>query len=366
LHHCRSSLEASGTLAKSPSNPNSPVTSRSMKFFQKIGARRQKHDTSASTESNDPLLLSYSKSYEEEAPPGESEDVFELLPDDKKKKKRKSLLRRHKPVTGRMQSNPGDKIKSSDSDDKIHVPTTNDFNPWMNRVESSAMSQRVAARSLDDLSAIPETNTNNNNTTRSSSHQNTSPTKIGLVTKKLKGKKVTSSLQVDKENVLVKSAPSTPVKHRKKHYSFPSITGNATQPKIVINADTIAENDQPVVTVKRRIKTGTKQLHHDRHRSYDPEELKAMASAMIAGGKPSSDIVRASSLNYGDKSHPYVARYRQQYSASSPPIGSQHSFFSSSTMDSQESLNGVSYVIFCKEAFFVFYVYMLSVILPYC
>ena len=100
-----------------------------MKFFHKIGARRQKHDTSASTESSDPLLLSYSKSYDEEAPPGECEDVFELLPDDKKKKKRKSLLRKNK-----------DKIKSPDSDDRIHAPTTDDFNPWVNRALSSEMS----------------------------------------------------------------------------------------------------------------------------------------------------------------------------------------------------------------------------------
>jgi len=336
LHLFRNSLEASGTVAKSPSNPNSPVASKSMKFFHKIAARRQKHDTSASTESSDPLLLSYSKSYDEEAPPGECEDVFELLPDDKKKKKRKSLLRKNK-----------DKIKSPDSDDRIHAPTTDDFNPWVNRALSSEMSaQRVAARSLDDLSAIPETNTNNNNT---SSHQNTSPTKLWGVTKKLRGKKAASSLQVNKENVEVKSAPSTPEKHRKKHNSFPSVTGNSAYPKIIINAglqDSIAETSQPVVTVKRRATPGKKQLYQDRHRSYDPEELKAIASDMIAGGKPSSDIVRASSLNYGDKPHRYVARYRQQYSASSPPIGSQHSFFSSSTMDSQESLNGVSYLFY--------------------
>ena len=161
------------------------------------------------------------------------------------------------------------------------------------------------------------------------------------VTKKFRGKKAASSLQVNKENVEVKSAPSTPEKHRKKHNSFPSVTGN---PKIIINAglqDSIAKISQPVVTVKRRATPGKKQLYQDRHRSYDPEELKAIASDMIAGGKPSSDIVRASSLNYGDKPHRYIARYRQQYSASSPPIGSQHTF-SSSTMDSQDSLNGVS------------------------
>ena len=339
-------MEVSGTLAKSPSNPNSPVTSKSMKFFQKIGARRQKHDTSEST---DPLLLSYNKNHDEEAPPGECEDVFELLPDDKKKKKRKSLLRRNKPLAGRTQSNPGEKIsekiKSSDSDDKIHARTNDDFNPWVNRALSDEMyAQRAAARSLDDLSAIPETNTNNNNTTQSLSHQHTSPTKIWGVTKKFRGKKTTSSLQVNKENVIVKSAPSTPEKHRKKHYSFPSVTGNTTPPKIIINTglqDTITEIEQPVVTVKRRASSDTKHLHHNRHRSYDPEELQAMASHMIAAGKPSSDIVRTSSLNYGDKPHPYSARYRQQYPTSSPPIGSQRNFFSSSTMDSQESLNGV-------------------------
>jgi len=347
-------LEVSGTVAKSPSIPNSPVASKSIKFFQKIGAsRRQKHDTTASSESNDPLLLSYSKSYEEAAP-GESENVFELQPE--KKKKRKSLLRRNKVSTSRTPSTPAERIKSSDSDDKIHVPTTTDEfnNPWVSRALSNEMSaQRTAARSLDDLSAIPEINTNNNNTkqsTTSRSHHSTSPTKMWGVTKILKGKKANSSLQVNNENVLVKSAPSTPEKHRKKHYSFPSITGNTTQPKIVVNSeqqDTIMEGDHPVVTVKRRT-SGTRYLHHDRHRSYDPEELRIMASNLIAGGKPNSDVVRTKSLNYGDKPRPYVARYKQQYPTSSPPIGSQKTFFSSSTMDSQESLNGV------RQDYFVF------------
>jgi len=329
---------ALSTTDKSPSNPNSPMPSRTNKVFQKFGIKRQKQDSSPS-ESTDPLLLSYNKSYEGEAPLGESEDAFEMQ-DDKKKKKRSFLRKVSK--FGRAQSNPADKARSSDSDDKVQAFTTDSFNTidaWPYNKPSSA--SRTAAKSMDDLSAIPETNTNNNNTARHLPSQNISHTRsLWGFNKKLKEKKSEASLQVDQSQVIIKSAPSTPEKHRKKHSSMPSFNGTA-RTKLAINPDaTIVESNQvaiPECTTKRRSSDATKHNLQERHRSFDQDDLKVINSIRAAN----SNVARASSLNYGDKPNHYAAQYKQQYPIVSP-LGSQPSFFSSSTIDSQDSLNAVS------------------------
>lgn len=328
-------MEQSLAADKSPSNPNSPLPSRTNKAFYKFGAKRQKQDFTPS-ESTDPLLLSYHKNYEGEALPGESEDVFEMQ--DDKKKKKKSFLRKVSKL-GRAQSNPADKARSSDSDDKVQAFTTDSFSKigtWLCKPSSAS---RAAAKSMDDLSAIPETNTNNNNTTGHLPPQNISHTKVWGYNKKLKEKKSQASLQVDQPQV-IKSAPSTPEKRRKKHPSMPNFSVT-NQPKLIVNQGAaIVESDQGVVpecTIKRRSSNATKQNFQERHRSFDQNDLKILTAIRAAN----SSIVRANSLNYGDKSNPYAARYRQQYPITSP-LGSQPSFFSSSTIDSQDSLNAVS------------------------
>ena len=331
---------------KIPSNPNSPMTSRANKPFYKFGARRQKHDASSS-ESTDPLLLSYNKSHEGEALPGEIEDVFETMQDDKKKKHKKRSFLRKVSKLGRMQSNPADsKSRSSDSDaDKIQTSfTTENLSQAASWPYKPSSGSRTAAKSMDDLSAIPETNTNNNNTTECSPPLHTSPHKLWGFGKKLKEKKLQATLQAGEPQAIIKSAPSTPEKHRKKHSSMPSfnVTG---QTKVTINPSaTITESDQGVVpecTVKRRLSDATKQ---ERHRSLDQNDMKILNASVPAVNRPkNSNVVRASSLNYGDKPNPYAARYRPQpqYPTTSP-LGSQPSFLSSSTMDSQDSLNAVS------------------------
>ena len=329
---------------KIPSNPNSPMTSRANKPFYKFGARRQKHDVSSS-ESTDPLLLSYNKSHEREALPGESEDVFETMQDDKKKKHKKRSFLRKVSKLGRATSNPADsKSRSSDSDDKIQTSYTTEnlyqAGSWPYKPSSGS---RTAAKSMDDLSAIPETNTNNNNTTECSPPLHTSPQKSWIFSKKLKEKKLTT-LQADQPQAVIKSAPSTPEKHRKKHSSMPSfvVTG---QTKGAVNPSvTIVESDQGVVpeyNVKRRLSDATKQ---ERHRSLDQNDVKILnANLPVVVRSKNSNVVRASSLNYGDKPNAYAARYRPQQYPTTSPLGSQPSFLSSSTMDSQDSLNAVSY-----------------------
>lgn len=328
-----------GVIDKSPSNPNSPMLSRN-KGFHKFGAKRHKRESSAS-ESTDPLLLSYNKNYEGEAPPGEGDDIFETMQDDKKKKQKKRSFLRKVSKLGRIQSNPGDsKARSSDSDDKVQAFATDSFSNAVALGYKTSSTSRAAARSMDDLSAIPETNTNNNNTTGySPSHSISPPKSRGL--KKLKEKKSQTSLQVDQSQVIVKSAPSTPEKLRKKHSSMPNFTV-PTQTKVTITpAATIEESDDqgaiPECTVKRRTLDPVKQ---ERHRSLDQNDLQKLVSNVTATIHAKTNVVRASSLNYGDKPNTYTARYRQQHPTTSP-LGSQPSFLSSSTMDSQDSLNGV-------------------------
>lgn len=320
---------------KSPSNPNSPMLSRPNKSFYKFNVRRQK-STVSSSESADPLLLSYNKNHDEDAPPGESEDVFNVMQDDKKKgkPKKRNFLRKVSKL-GRGQSNPADcKGRSSDSDDKVQGFTNETHgNAWPYKPSSGS---RTAAKSMDDLSAIPETNTNNNNTTQPSPLQTTSPQKLWGLNRKKK-----ATLQADQPHVVIKSAPSTPEKHRKKHSSLPSFNVNG-QTKLVVNPSaTIVEcdtGDVPERTVKRRLSDATKQ---ERHRSLDQNEMTTLVASLPAATCTNSNIVRASSLTYGDKPNPYAARYRQQHPITSP-LGSQPSFLSSSTMDSQDSLNDVS------------------------
>ena len=317
---------------KVPSNPNSPRLSRTSKAFYKFGARRQKHETSTS-EASDPLLVSYNKSYEGEAPPGESEDVFDVTQDDKKKKHKKRNFLRKVSKLGRAQSNPIDsKARSSDSDDKVQGYSNEGYNhatAWPYKSSES----RAAARSMDDLSAIPETNTNNNNITERSPLRTTSPQKLWGF-----GKKKKAALQVDQPHVVIKSAPSTPEKHRKKHSSMPSFEV-ASQTKASPRPTAIVvESDLGVVpehSVKRRLSDATKQ---ERHRSLDQNEMNSLAAHLPTTIQANSNIVRTSSLTYGEK---LAAHYRQQHSTASP-LGSQPSFLSSSTMDSQDSLNDVS------------------------
>lgn len=322
---------------KSPSNPNSPMLSRTNKPFYKFSPRRQKHDGSTS-ESAEPLLVSYNKSHEGEAPPGEGEDIFEIIQDDKKKKHKKRSFLRKVSKLGRVQSNPADsKARSSDSDDKVQGFSNENIshgNTWLYKPSSGS---RAAAKSMDDLSAIPETNTNNNNTTERSPARTTSPQKLWGFNKKKK-----AALQVDETQAVIKSAPSTPEKQRKKHSSMPSFNVNGQTKAAVNPAVTIAESDLGVVpehAVKRRLSDATKQ---ERHRSLDQNDMKTLAAHLPAAMHVNSNIVRASSLTYGDKPNPYAARYRQQQHSIISPLGSQPSFLSSSTMDSQDSLNDVS------------------------
>ena len=317
---------------KLPSNPNSPRPGRTTKPFYKFGARRQKHESST-PESNDPLLVSYNKNYKGEAPPGEGEDVFDVTQDDKKKKPKKRNFLRKVSKLGRAQSNPVDsRTRSSDSDDKVQGFTNEGFNHAVSWPYKSSES-RVAARSMDDLSAIPETNTNNNNITERSPPRTTSPQKSWGF-----GRKKKAALQVDQPHVVIKSAPSTPEKHRKKHSSLPSFEA-ASQTKLNARPTAIVvESDLGVVpehTVKRRLTGATKQ---ERHRSLDQNDMKTLATQLPVALCANSNIVRTSSLTYGEK---HAARYRQQHAAASP-LGSQPSFLSSSTMDSQDSLNDVS------------------------
>ena len=332
---------------KIPSNPNSPMTSRAKPFY-KFGARRQKNDASSS-ESADPLLLSYSKSHEGEARPGESEDVFEAMQDDKKKKHKKRSFLRKVSKLGRMQSNPPDnKSRSSDSDaDKIQTSyTTENLSQAASWPYKLSSGPRTAAKSMDDLSAIPETNTNNNNTTECSPPLHTSPHKLWGFGKKLKEKKLQATIQADQSQAIIKSAPSTPEKHRKKHSSMPSFNVTGHTKVTISTSETITESDQGVIpecTVKRRLSDATKQELH--RRSLDQNDMKILNATNVPAVNRSknSNVVRASSLNYGDKPNAYAARYRpqQQYLVTSP-LGSQPTFLSSSTMDSQDSLNAVS------------------------
>ena len=327
---------------KLPSNPNSPLANRANKAFYKLVPRRQKNDPSSS-ESTDPLLLSYNKSYEGEAIPGESEDVFETMQVDKKKKpKKKSFLKKVSKL-GRAQSNPVDcKTRSSDSDDKIQTSLTTEnlslAATWPNKPSSGS---RTAAKSMDDLSSIPETNTNNNNTTECSPPLHSSPYKLWGFGKKLKEKKSQVTLQTEPE-VVIKSAPSTPEKHRKKHSSMPSFNMTGHKKGTVNTSATIVESDHGAVPehhVKRRLSDATKQ---ERHRSLDQNEMKVLNATVSGVTQINPNVVRASSLNYGDKPNHYAVRYRPQQCSTTSPLGSQPSFLSSSTMDSQDSLNAVS------------------------
>ena len=342
-------MESSLNIAnnKIPSNPNSPMATRANKPFYKFGARRQKNDASSS-ESADPLLLSYNKTHEGESHPGEGEDVFETTQDDKKKKHKKRSFLRKVSKLGRMQSNPVDnKSRSSDSDaDKIQTSyTTENLSQAASWPYKLSSGPRTAAKSMDDLSAIPETNTNNNNTTECSPPLHPSPQKLWGLGKKLKEKKLQAALQADQSQVIIKSAPSTPEKHRKKHSSMPSFNVTDQTKTTISTSATITENDQGVIpecAVKRRLSDATKQ---ERHRSLDQNDMKTLnATNISAANRPkNSDVVRASSLNYGDKPHQYAARYRpQQQHLITSPLGSQPTFLSSSTMDSQDSLNAVS------------------------
>ena len=328
---------------KMPSNPSSPIANRANKAFYKLVTRRQKNDPSSS-ESTDPLLLSYNKSYQGEALPGESEDVFETMQGDKKKKPKKRSFLKKVSKLGRAQSNPIDcKTRSSDSDDKIQISLTTEnlslAASWPNKPSSGS---RTAAKSMDDLSSIPETNTNNNNTTECSPPLHGSPNKLWGFGKKLKEKKSQVTLQTEPKAV-IKSAPSTPEKHRKKHSSMPSFNMTGQRKGAVNTSATIAECDQGGVLehhVKRRLSDATKQ---ERHRSLDQNEMKALDTTISSSiTQTNPNVVRASSLNYGDKPNHYTVQYRPQQCTTTSPLGSQPSFLSSSTMDSQDSLNNVS------------------------
>lgn len=331
---------AVGITDKSPSNPNSPVLNRANKTFYKFGAKRHKHESSQS-ESTDPLLLSY-KSNDGEALPEEGQDIFDITQDGKKKKKKKSFLKKVSKL-GRTQSNPVEnRARSSDSDDKVQ-PFTTDNSSNLGIWGSSYIKlspSRTAAKSMDDLSAIPESNTNNNNITEHPPPQSNPSARVWGF-RKLKEKKSHTSLHVEEPQVIIKSAPSTPEKQRKKHASMPNFNANAHPKRVVNQSITIAENDQGVIpecTVKRRSSDAAKhQQYQERHRSLGQEDLKVLVSNASGTVRASSNVVRASSLTYGDKPNPYAARYRQ-HSATSP-LGSQPSFLSSSTIDSQDSLN---------------------------
>lgn len=217
-------LTGGGVADKVPSNPSSPMLTRTHKAFYKFGARRHKHE-SAPSESTDPLLLSY-KTCEGEALPEEGEDVvFDIMQDDKKKKHKKKNFLRKVGKLGRVQSNPIDsKGRSSDSDDKVQTSSNDSIGSWPYKNTSP----RTAAKSMDDLSAIPETNTNNNNTTEHSPPVSTSPHKMwGLGKKSKEKKKLQAALRADQAQVVVKSAPSTPEKHCKKHSPMPNFNPNA-------------------------------------------------------------------------------------------------------------------------------------------